>query len=364
MANQQPIDDALLGKFLAGETDPDESARVTQWLAAQDTSSSGPSPADFNRFERIWQAATLPDQPPVDTDAAWQKIQQKLKTPNTRPASEPGPVVRPMPIQRDEHSGGAQRLPGRQVAWYQSSVFRLAAMLLLTIGIGWQAYRFFGQKPPANQPEQFLTLTTTDKPLNKILPDGTKILLNRRSTLRYPAQFANDHRNVTLTGEAFFDVVPDATRPFRIQARQTTVQVLGTSFSVRAYDANVSVAVKTGKVKFAGGRKAVLLTKDQQATFVASTDTIRQSLKLSANAFAYKTGQLVFDNEPLRNVVQTLNEVYNADVRLQNAQLGNCRLTTRFSNASLEAVVAVTAETLGLRVRHMGQQVILDGTCQ
>jgi ferric-dicitrate binding protein FerR (iron transport regulator) len=364
MANQKPIDDALLGKFLAGETDPDESARVTQWLAAQDNSSSEPSPADFDRFERIWQAATLPDQPPVDTDAAWQKVQLKIKTPNARPASELEPVVRPMPIQRDEHAGGSQRPTG-------SSGYLVSVVRLQTCGHAFADHRYwlagiplFRSETPFRPARTIPDADHNDKPLNKILPDGTKILLNRRSTLRYPAQFANDHRNVTLTGEAFFDVIPDATRPFRIQARQTTVQVLGTSFSVRAYDANVSVAVKTGKVKFAGGRKAVLLTKDQQATFVASTDTIRQSLKLSANAFAYKTGQLVFDNEPLRNVVQTLNEVYNADVRLQNAQLGNCRLTTRFSNASLEAVVAVTAETLGLRVRHVGQQVILDGTCQ
>ena len=352
MADQQPIDDALLGKFLAGETDPGESARVTRWLARPDATPLEPDPADFDRFERIWQAATPPDQVSVDTDAAWQKVQRKMKTPDARPASEP--VIKPLPVRQDK----------QQLGWFGSAL-RIAAVLTVFVGLGWLAYRYAGQKAPVDLSDQFLTLTTTDKPLDKTLPDGTKILLNRRSALRYPAQFAANHRDVTLTGEAFFDVVPDATRPFRIRAYQTTVQVLGTSFTVRAYDTTVRVAVRTGKVRFSGGRKAVLLTKNQQAVYVLGSDTIRRSGQLSPNVFAYKTGQLVFDNEPLREVVQTLNEVYNADVRLENAQLGNCRLTTRFDNATLDAVVAVTAETLGLRVRHEGQRVILAGAgCQ
>lgn len=362
MADQQPIDDALLGKFLAGETDPGESARVTQWLASQETTTSTqPSLDDFERFERIWEAASPADQPSVDTDAAWRNVQRKMRTPADRPAPESDPIIRPLPVQQDDQVVREPTPTGRGMAWYQWPGLRIAAVLAIAIGMGWQAYRFFGQKPLSGQPGPLLTVTTTDQPLEKTLPDGSKIVLNRKSTLRYPARFADDQREVVLLGEAFFDVTPDANRPFRIQARQTTVQVLGTSFNVRAYDANVSVAVQTGRVRFTGGRKAVLLTRNQQATFVASADTLRQTVQTSANAFAYKTGQLVFDKEPLRDVVKTLNEVYNADVRLGNPQLGNCLLNTRFANAPLDSVVAITAETLGLRVRRVGQQVILEG---
>ena len=351
MADQLPIDDALLGKFLAGETDPGESARVTQWLASQRSGSAEPNPTDFDRFARIWQAATPPDPSPVDTDAAWQKVQWKMQSSDIRPASAPKPVIKPLPVRQN-------RKPSDWLIRPRGSLLPIAALLTVFVGVSWLSYWYSEQKTPA---EQFLTLRTTDKPLNKTLPDGTKILLNRRSALRYPARFTADYRDVTLNGEAFFEVVPDATRPFRIQARRSTVQVLGTSFTVRAYDVSVSVAVRTGKVRFVKGRSAVLLTQNQQGVYVPSTDSIRRSLQLNPNVFAYKTGQLVFDNEPLRDVVQTLNEVYEADVRLENAQLGNCRLTTRFNNAPLNAVLAVTAETLGLRVRRVGQRVILDG---
>lgn len=356
MADQLPIDDALLGKFLAGETDPGESARVTQWLASQNATPLEPDPADFDRFERIWQAATPPDQSPVDTDGAWQTVQRKMHT-ATRPApvSRPGPVIKPLPVRQNQKQPD-WRIRGR------GSLLPVAAVLTTVfVGLSWLVHWYDEQKTPADQTRQFLTVTTTDKPLSKTLPDGTKILLNRRSALRYPVRFAADHRDVTLNGEAFFEVVPDAAWPFRIQARRSTVQVLGTSFTMRAYDAKVSVAVRTGKVRFVIGRSAVLLTKNQQGVYVPSADSIRRSLQFNPNVFAYKTGQLVFNNEPLRDVLQTLNEVYDADVRLENAQLGNCRLTTRFDNAPLEAVVAITAETLGLRVRRVGQRVILDG---
>ena len=368
MADQKPIDDALLGKFLAGETDPAESARVRQWLATRNDSPSEPTHDDFARFERIWEAAnasqahpkpdlsdqtshTSSEESTFDTDAAWRTVQRKMRLVDRDPVPES--ISKPLPVQRNE----------RQANWNQL-MYRVAAVLVLAGSLGWLSYRllFMGQDHPA---ANLVTLVTADQKLSKTLPDGTKILLNRHSTLTYPTAFADDQRNVTLTGEAFFDVTPDATRPFRIQARPTVVQVLGTSFNVQAYDNNVTVAVRTGKVRFSGGRKAVLLTQNQQATFEATADTIRRTPHLSANVFAYKTGQLAFDNEPLRDVVKTINQVYNADIRLANARLDNCRLTTRFDKTSLENVLTVTAETFGLRIRHEGQQVILEGAgCQ
>lgn len=351
MAEQKPIDDALLGKFLAGETNPAESARVRQWLANPSADFSAISPDDFARFERIWDAAQPDDQPTVDTNAAWRMMKRKMHSAGQRRDNKAEWVNEPFSVQRTNR-------------YWNQFLFRAAAVLVLVAGMGWLTYklRFMGEDHPARNR---MTLVTNNEPIRKTLSDGTTVFLNRHSTLSYPATFTDDRRDVTLTGEAFFDVSPNASRPFRIQARQSVVQVLGTSFSVKAYDANVSVAVRTGRVRFSIGKKSILLIKNQQATVDASADTIRQSPQLAPNAFAYKTGQLVFNNEPLRDVIQAINQFYNADVRLANAQLGNCRLTTRFDKMPLDTVLTVTAETLGLRVRREGKQVILAGTgCQ
>lgn len=362
MADQKPIDDALLGKFLAGETDPAESAQVRQWLLSLTDDPAEPSHDDFAKFERIWAAAgrqpnasarppksvTKLDAGAVDTNAAWRTVQQKMRA-TQRDAAESKSIIKPLLIGRGEW----------QSDW-QQTIYRIAAVLVLVTSFGWLVYRllFMGQDHAA---QNVVTLVTNDRQLRKTLPDGTRILLNRHSTLTYPTAFTGDRREVTLIGEAFFDVTPDAKRPFRIQARRSVVQVLGTSFSVRAYDDNVSVAVKTGKVRFSTKRKAVLLTKNQQATFEAKADTIRRVPQSSPNVFAYQTGQLVFNKEPLREVVQAINQHYNADVQLANAKLGNCLLTTRFDKMPLETVLDVVAESLVLRVRQEGKRVILDG---
>ncbi|MBD2753865.1 FecR family protein [Spirosoma validum] len=366
MADQQPIDDALLGKFLAGETDPAESARVRQWLVSQKENPTEPSHEDFAKFERIWEAAGQPTKasanrpkpvvnrtPAVDTDAAWRTVQQKMRTASTGPYEQKESASRSL----------SNRHSGQQPDWYQT-IYRIAAVLVLVTSFGWLVYQFLfmGQDHPA---QKLVTLVTNNQKLRKTLPDGTTILLNRHSVLTYPTAFAEDRRDVTLTGEAFFDVTPDAKHPFRIQARRSVVQVLGTSFSVQAYTANVSVAVRTGKVRLSAGRKAVLLTKNQQATFEAKADTIRRMPQMSPNVFAYQTEQLVFNKEPLRDVIQAINQYYNADVRLANEKIGNCRLTTRFDKTPLETVLAVMSESLDLRVRHEGRQVILEGNgCQ
>ncbi|QMW05815.1 FecR domain-containing protein [Spirosoma foliorum] len=349
MSDQQPIDDALLGKFLAGETDPAESARVRAWLARREDNQAETSQDDFGRFERLWEAAE-PNKTEVDTDAAWRSVRQKMRTTDRNPVSRNEPIIKPLPVQSTKSYRD----------WNQT-ILRVAAVLALVASFGGLLYKFrtMSHRHPA---EGVVTLVTNNQKISKTLPDGTHILLNSHSILTYPVAFADDRREVTLVGEAFFEVTPDASRPFRIDARKSVVQVLGTSFSVRAYDDNVSVAVRTGKVRFSRGRNKVLLTKNQQATFEESGDTIRRMTQLSPNVFAYKTGQLVFDNEPLRDVIQSINQFYNADVRLANDQLGNCRLTTRFDKTSLDDVLAVTAETLSLHVRHEGRQVILDGT--
>ena len=350
MPEQLPIDDALLGKFLAGEASPAEAARVRAWLAAPAPAPEAPepSPADFARFEQIWQAARPAAAEGVDTDAAWQSVRARLRRPDAEPApTKAEAVVRPLVVAR----------PASEAATYWP-VLRIAALLVLAVGLGWLASRY--RSRPAAVAQRTLTTTTERRTLT--LPDGTTILLNRHSTLRYPAAFADTARAVTLSGEAFFEVAPYPTRPFRIRAGGTMVQVVGTSFSVRAAEGSVRVAVRTGRVRFAAGRQAVLLTPNQQATYAAPTKVLRRVPALSPNVFTFKTGRLVFANTPLREVIRAVNAEYCTDIQLARAQLGNCPLTTRFDNAPLDTVLAVTAETLGLRVQREGARIVLAGT--
>ncbi|GAB3325873.1 FecR family protein [Larkinella ripae] len=348
------IDDDLLGKYLAGETDAAESERVRRWLNQENAERQ-----EFDRFERIWNTAgqlkPKTDSPaiPVNTDAAWQKMRSKMRTASA-PGAEvaapeppgPEPIVKPLPV-APVH---------RKASWWQSPVWAVAAMAVLLSGLLW-----FFLKEPGRVPVAQLAAVSKDQKIEKLLPDGSTVLLNKDSKLTYPERFADNSREVELTGEAFFDVKPDPSKPFRIHVRNTTVQVLGTSFSIRAYSPDVRVAVRTGKVKFSAHDKEVTLVKNEQATFKAANDTLIRALKLDANAMTFRTGQYNFEVEPLSKIIETLNEVYHVDIHLANEQLGRCPFTMSFGTENLEFVLKLTEETTGLHIRKDGDRLILDG---
>jgi transmembrane sensor len=195
--------------------------------------------------------------------------------------------------------------------------------------------------------------------LSKPCSDGTKVYLNQHSTLTAAADFNEETRTVTLQGEAYFDVKRDETRPFVIKANGTEVRVLGTSFNVRAYDKRVSVAVTSGKVQFSSAKAKTLLIKDESAAVEA--DTIIKLPEINLNELAYRTRVFVFDKTNLSDVVASLREGYQADIRLSSRHLAKCQLTARFEKESLDATLTVIAETLNLKVVRRGNAILLDG---
>lgn len=319
--------DALLGKYLAGETSADETARVQRWLAAAPTHR-----AEFERYRRLWLGAAASTV--VDTDRAWNAVRAKLDRPD-------GVPVRPLrPV----------RVP----------VWRLAAAVALLLGLGALAYRLTLLSTPAAGP-RYLLARTTNQPQRLVLPDGSRVTLNRNSQLRYPEAFTDSLRGVTLTGEAYFAVVPNAAQPFEIQAQGTTVRVLGTEFGVRAYSSAVTVAVAEGRVLVRQRDQQVLLARGERAEVDTSLGTLRRYAGLGPNALAYHAGRLVFADTPLDEVARQLGAFYGITVRLANPALGTCRLTTRFTNESPEAALRIVAETLGLRLRRVGSDWLLEG---
>ncbi|MBO0935363.1 FecR domain-containing protein [Fibrella sp. HMF5335] len=337
---QFPIDDALLGKYLAGEASETEADQVRRWLTDADNQ------REFDRFARLWQAAARrPLDDGIDTDAAWQRVRSQLQRPA---ANVPTPAsVKPV-----------LQLPIPARTWL-GRYGRVAAVVLLG-GFGLLLWRVV-QPGTSSQSLAMLLATTTTATRQLTLPDGSRITLNRNSQLTYPTAFADSSRDVTLMGEAFFEVAHDARHPFRVQAGQTIVRVLGTSFGVRVVGDSVRVAVRSGRVRVSAPREAVVLEADQQATYLAKGDTLRRVRPLDKNNLAYLTGRLTFANESLAAVVQTLRETYGADIRLSTVGLRRCRLSAEFDHEPLDTVLPVVAETLSLRLRRDGAAWVLVG---
>lgn len=352
MNANEPISDDLLARYLAGETTDHESAQVKSWLAQSATHEQ-----ELARFQRIWEAsANLKPTTEVDVDLAWKKIRKQLAVGSSQSADAQSADRYAGATQSEVHE---QSSPPKIIPLRRSSfmVWRVAASVLVMVGLGWLGYQFL---QPARKPEIAKVIKTQQNTLEQTLPDGTKVYLNQNSTLTAAADFNDETRTVTLQGEAYFDVKRDETRPFVIKANGTEVRVLGTSFNVRAYDKRVSVAVTSGKVQFSSAKAKTLLIKDESAAVEA--DTIIKLPEINLNELAYRTRVFVFDKTNLSDVVASLREGYQADIRLSSRHLAKCQLTARFEKESLDATLTVIAETLNLKVVRRGNAILLDGS--
>lgn len=333
MANGFDYMDDLIGKVLAGEATPAEMLEVEAWCRADEANQKY-----FNQLKSIFEkAASAPVQIQFDTDAAWQRMRNKLKL-----------EAKVVPL---------------KPAGFNWQPLRIAAGVILVVVGGIFAYQWW------NAPTQTLALVSESKTHQDTLPDSSTVFLNKNSSLSYEYNARQKTRTVKLKGEGYFEVKHEEKKPFVIQADDGVfVRDIGTAFNVRSYPNKdtVEVIVQSGEVQFytlknpglnvRAGETGIYSKRAKSFTKIARADT---------NALAYKTGVFSFHSTDLKSVIDRINEVYDSKIRLSDAQIGNCVLTATFVNEDIETVVDVVAETMGLTIEKRGDEIILTGAgCQ
>ncbi|WP_159470542.1 FecR family protein [Dyadobacter sp. 3J3] len=146
-----------------------------------------------------------------------------------------------------------------------------------------------------------------------LLPDGSKVWLNSKSSLHFPTSFSGKVRQVELTGEGYFEISKNKEMPFIVEAGKTHIEVLGTHFNIMAYD-NESVSKTTlleGSVKVGNGETKKILNPGQQALIGSQ---IRVRTADLDEAIAWKEGYFQFDNEDLTTIMRQLQRWYDVEV--------------------------------------------------
>lgn len=162
-----------------------------------------------------------------------------------------------------------------------------------------------------------------------VLEDGTHVWLNGGSRLRYPAFFERDRREVTLCGEAYFEVAKDVLRPFVVQTAAANIEVLGTSFNVAA--AEVTECITTlveGRVRLLdGNERGVVLSPGQQA--LQNCDGMWEVREVDTRYYtAWKEGLFAFKDCSLRDILGRLARHYSVEFVLEDEALGDLTYTT------------------------------------
>lgn len=319
------IDD-LIGKYLAHEASAPERTHVDEWRAAREENEQY-----FQHLHLIFERAkTVSQTQAFDADRAWLQVKSKISKSKVKTIS-----LKPN--------------------W---SVLRIAAILLISIGAGYFAYQWL------NVPVPVTVIAATQKIVRDSLPDGSFTVLNRNSTIRYAYNKRNDQRKVQLEGEAYFDVKHLEEKPFIIEAGEVIIEDIGTSFNVLAFPESptIEVYVESGEVAFYTLKDAGLnLVAGETGVYHRNTKSFARIMKTDTNKLAYKTGVFSFRNADLETIVNELNAVYDAKVKLGNETIKGCRLNVTFRNERLQDIVEIIAETLGLGFTKEGEDFILTG---
>lgn len=164
-------------------------------------------------------------------------------------------------------------------------------------------------------------LTTPDGGEYKVtLADGSTVWLNAGSSLRYSTAFNGTDRVVELTGEGYFEVAPDKTKPFHVLANGTEVKVLGTRFNVKAYntDKQVTTTLVSGAVAIQHGSAASNIKPNQQAVVAGDHIAISNRNKNEmAQVLAWKNGLINLEGESVQSILEQIKRWYNVDTKIE-----------------------------------------------
>ncbi len=287
---------------------------------------------DTRDIVKKWkELSNMSEEKEIDVDKAWNKVYTRMKesgpeTETTRPA----------------------------VRFLRSSFLRIAAAALVVLSLGIAGTYIFN--PDLFSKEITIAASGDEKNIKVPLPDGSTIFLNRNSQLTYRSNFGSRGRNVTLTGEAFFEIAHDATKPFIINAGEARVRVVGTSFNVITSNSEsaVEVFVRTGKVMISNNSGSESLALDPGYIGTIKAETSAKILNDNPNYLAWNTGLLVYNGQKLNVVFSDLKRVYNMDIEVTDPAILENTWTSPIDNQPQETIIRLICASFNLSYTREG----------
>ncbi|MCL4483857.1 MAG: FecR domain-containing protein [Bacteroidetes bacterium] len=319
MEEDKKIDERLVA-YLTGESE-------------SDPGSVSPGNELFRELEKTWElAGTAYSYRKSNPDKAWEKLNEKI-------GIEP-----------------------KVVRLKRFNYLRYAAIFVVLFALG--SIMFLLTRNPDTISEQLVSTVPEMKAIQTVanpsalttvvLPDGSMVKMNASSILQYPKQFSTADRRVKLSGEAYFEVIHDASRPFVVELDHAIVEDLGTSFNISAYPGRgqVEVNVTSGSVRIQNKnqKEEAILPAGSNGKILRENGEILVSNKLSPNYLSWITKEISFHHTPLSTVFAELENIYHVRIEFSDPKIANIPYTANFEKFQLEDIVNVIAKTHHLSV--------------
>jgi ferric-dicitrate binding protein FerR (iron transport regulator) len=267
----------------------------------------------------------------INVDSAWEKLRNRIQEDEQK-----------MPIIEEKKS--------RLIAF--PHILKYAAAIILLVSIGFFSTKVY-QKISDNAMLEIVSINDQGKEV--ILPDGSIVLLNANSKISYPNTFAANERRVKLEGEAFFDVTKNQDKPFIIEAMDAEVKVLGTSFNVNANipGHKIEVFVETGLVQLSSKRNdEQRIIINPGSVGVLGPDKITKEINNNKNLVSWKTKEIVFYEDSMKYVIETLNRVYNTNIQCENQDILNSKYTSTFEDQEIDSILHVICFSMDFKMEN------------
>lgn len=298
--------------YLTGNATEEEKQQIHAWLQASESNR-----VYLGELRAIWQAGRI-----VRADKQERRLEQSLDRLNRRIDSLSLPQT--------------PSYPKKSIALRFAAA---AAAVLLLVGL---SYSWLLREKKANaDSEEWITYTHAagqNEAARFFLPDSSQVWLDQASTLKYPARFAGETREVCLEGTAFFEVKKDSRHPFIVRAPGCAVQVLGTAFSVRSVSSGqpAETILMNGSVQLLApsGQPVAKLLPGQQAVY-SPTDQTVEIREVDAEALtSWRMGLITLSQASAAQIVDTLETIYAIRIGMDTAALQGRRYNFTFKRAN------------------------------
>ena len=321
----------LCTKAMTGEILPDERKKLQTWLSTKPKNR-----AYYDGIVKAWNLAVPPALPYVPSmDEEWEQLKKSLDL----KAIEEKPKAM---------GAGIRKLFGQINTIfelkYRPAIISFATILIFTIGFLLMRSHFIGPR--------IQEVTTFKKQKMHItLSDGSRVLLNSESSIRFNENFSKLSRQVTLTGEAFFEVTHDE-RPFEVITENAITTVLGTKFNVRARNEETRVIVREGRVRLSAMESEdgdVILSEGEMSQVSGHIPPEEPKIIDPDLMLGWIENKLVFVRTPIREIIGELERHYDVVIVSMDPALSDQTVTATFEDVPIEMVLSSLCLTLNLQ---------------
>lgn len=325
----------LLPGYLSGEMPDEDRAIIDQWR-----NESVENEAFYNEIRKAWEAMPLlHEMEQFNSFEALNCVHARLQEPENR-------------------------------KWW-NSIQQVAAMLLLPILIysGYVTTRNLSLEKLQKDHVIMQTISSRQGMVSQFtMEDGTKVWLNSGSELQFPTHFNGKMREVKLRGEAFFEVSKNKNQPFRVNARELQIDVLGTKFNVSNYDDDLSTEVTLieGKVKLSEEkdqvRKEYCTMHPGERVIYNEENKNVHSIDVEVSKYiAWRDGELIFRDDNMEDVVKRLSRWYNVEIVINDSEISNYVYQATFRNETLSQVLNLLEISAPISYRIVDSKVLPNG---